>query len=142
MRIDATTGSVSFISGTLRPELVKSDFLTTELGLRARKVLENEGWVQLNFEAEPGVGVTALFKDDNLHQVFVTFRLPGDDDLAWTQPHELKRKARHDEWLLNELGAPPYKYSWGSVVSDFDLKDSVSDIIVTYSGRLPRGAGT
>jgi hypothetical protein len=133
MRIDATTGSVSFISGTLRPELVKSDFLATELGLGARKVLENEGWVQLNFEAEPGVGVTALFKDDNLHQVFVTFQLPGDDDLAWTEPQELERKARHDEWLFKELGAPPYKYSWGSVVSDFDLKDRVSDIIVTYS---------
>lgn len=133
MRIDATTGSVSFISGTLRPELVKSDFLATELGLGARKVLENEGWVQLNFEAEPGVGVTALFKDGNLHQVFVTFQLPGDDDLAWTEPQELERKARHDEWLFKELGAPPYKYSWGSVVSDFDLKDRVSDIIVTYS---------
>ena len=51
----------------------------------------------------------------------------------WTEKNELARKELHDEWLLRELGPPPYRYEWGNLSSEYDPKGCVSDIIVAYA---------
>ena len=38
----------------------------------------------------------------------------------------------HDAWLRRELGAPPYKFAWGTVASELDEKGVASEIIVAY----------
>ena len=60
--------------------------------------------------------------------------LPKDAKREWTLASELARKTKHDDWLRNELGKPPYNYAWGNVTSVYDSKGCASEIIVVYEG--------
>jgi hypothetical protein len=44
----------------------------------------------------------------------------------------LDRKIAHDALLENELGNPPYRFSWGIVESVFDKKGGGSQIIIRF----------
>lgn len=50
----------------------------------------------------------------------------------WSGSHELKRKELHDKWLEENLGNPPYDYSWGTVSSTYDPRSGSSTITFTY----------
>lgn len=41
-------------------------------------------------------------------------------------------KCMNDAWLLQELGDPPYEYTWGTIKSVFDLKEASSHIVIDY----------
>jgi hypothetical protein len=56
----------------------------------------------------------------------------NDRAREWSAELELERKAKHDQWLREELGEPPYRYDWGRVASEFDPKGLASEIIVVY----------
>jgi hypothetical protein len=132
MKIDAVNGSVTFASGTLGPQIDRMAFLSSPVGTTAKNVLENAGYVHLSFRAETNVHATALFKHDRLDRLFLLMAIPSDDATEWTEAHELERKSVHDKWLRQELGEPPYEYTWGSIVSEYDAKGCESEIILTY----------
>ena len=50
----------------------------------------------------------------------------------WSKDEEQKLKIKHDEWLANCLGLPPYKYSWGTIESGIDIHNSTSIIVIRY----------
>jgi hypothetical protein len=50
----------------------------------------------------------------------------------WTTEYEPKRKQKHDEWSSSELGAPPWRYNWGEVVSEFHHQPGGSESGVSY----------
>ncbi|MDD2592509.1 MAG: hypothetical protein PHN21_06870 [Erysipelotrichaceae bacterium] len=50
----------------------------------------------------------------------------------WSKDEEQKLKIKHDEWLANCLGLPPYKYSWGTIESVIDIHDNTSSIVIRY----------
>jgi hypothetical protein len=133
MKIDVTDGSLIFESGTISPRLDRLAFLKSCLGRTARVALVNKGWENLDFEPEPGIGVTAFFKEDRLKNVFFSFKLPADDIKEWVEDRERQRKAVHEAWLRTQLGEPPYAYPWGNIESDFDPRGWSSEILVTYS---------
>jgi hypothetical protein len=56
----------------------------------------------------------------------------SDEPEAWSVEKELLRKREHEEWLLEAIGQPPYKYHWGRVASEFDPKGLASEIIIVY----------
>jgi hypothetical protein len=64
--------------------------------------------------------------------VLVLTEIPADSAGEWTRELELERKRLHDQWLLRELGKPPYRYAWGVVASELDEKGVVSEIIIRY----------
>jgi hypothetical protein len=133
MRIDVLDGTVSFGAGTIKRSFDTPTFLKSPVGAASKKSLENAGWVHLDFNPEPGILGTALFKDNRIHQLFLLMSTRTDQSEDWSEKHELDRKALHDEWLLAELGEPPYEYAWGNVTSDYDPKGRVSEIIITYA---------
>jgi hypothetical protein len=51
----------------------------------------------------------------------------------WSEREEEERKASHDAWLASLLGAPPYRYSWGDVTSEFDPRGGYSSIVVRFA---------
>ena len=51
----------------------------------------------------------------------------------WSYEKELNRKSIHDEWLKNNIGDPPYIYSWGSIESLYDSKSAVSIIDISFN---------
>ncbi len=76
------------------------------------------------------------FTAEKLNNVSLWYRLPHERDDArqeeWTQRDEQARKALHDQLLLEELGPPPYQYSWGEVISTYDITGTGSEIKISY----------
>lgn len=134
MKIDTSSGTISFAAGTVERKTDRTTFLATRLGSDAKAGLVNEDWRHYGIRPEPGVAANLVFKADCLHQVWILMEIPSDETDEWTTESELKRKALHDNWLLGELGMPPYEHDWGKISSEFDAKGCVSEIIVTYAG--------
>jgi hypothetical protein len=132
MKIGAFDGAVSFASGEIKRHMDRAQFLGSAIGRSAQERLANDNWFHYHIEPEGGIAGTVLFRDDSIDRIFLTMRLPSDDTKQWSVEHELERKAKHDAWLQNELGRPPYSYSWGSVTSDYDARGCSSEIIVVY----------
>ena len=133
MKIRTSDGSISFAHGTLASAQKRTGFLASELGRSASMKLVSEDWWHASFKPETDILARAVFKGDHLHQVIILRSITSDDDGEWSVENELKRKSIHDAWLHSEMGAPPYTYSWGDVVSEYDQKGCVSEIIVTYA---------
>jgi hypothetical protein len=52
---------------------------------------------------------------------------------GWSEEREMKRKAAHDSWLIQELGEyPPYNYEWGLIESYYEPRNAASLIVITY----------
>lgn len=133
MKIDVVNGTISFASGEITRRVRKDAFLATQLGGTAKVGLVGNDWTHLEIRPEDGMASTLLFKGERLDRVFVMMLIPSDDLDQWSEELELQRKEKHDLWLRSELGAPPYRYPWGGVTSDYDQKGCVSEIIVTYA---------
>lgn len=95
-------------------------------------VVENGPHVTYRVAPEPGVGATLLFKDERLENLAWAFAMPDETEVDWSEESEMRRKKCHEEWLLKELGKPPYRFKWGEVVSEYDAKGVSSAIMLVY----------
>ena len=133
MKIHIADGTVLFDKGDIGPRLDKPSFLKSRIGKASETIVTTGPFVTFRFHPEPGISGAARFENNRLNELSVLFHMPSDDAREWTEELELARKKVHDEWLHTELGAPPYRFSWGEVASVFDPKGCVSDIIVRYA---------
>ena len=133
MKINVLNGSVLFEVGLIQPTVDREKFLATDLAKAAEVKLVNNEWWHITIAPEIGASAKLLYRRNRLHQVFLLFKMDSDLTNKWTTELELRRKGLHDAWLVKELGKPPYQYSWGSIVSEFDQKACVSEIILTYA---------
>ena len=134
MKIDVSNGSIVFKSGEILREVDRASLLRSAIGGATEELVNaREDWWHVSIDPDPEVAATLIFRGEQLHQVFLSMKLPSEDIEQWTTAKELKRKAMHDAWLHSTLGAPPYTYPWGTVASEFDAKGCASDIIVTYA---------
>lgn len=132
MKIGVLDGSICFEHGTILRTQDRESFLATDLARNASQRLVNKEWWHIGFGPEAGIAATLIYHQDRLDTVCLLMEIPEDKSGEWTMELELTRKARHDQWLRNELGDPPYRYAWGVVASEFDAKGVVSEIIVVY----------
>jgi hypothetical protein len=83
--------------------------------------------------AESLVNVTLEYGGEVLREA--TLMLADEDAGSWetwSLEAEMRRKAAHDALLQADLGAPPYNFAWGSVLSAYDSKAEFSFIVVRY----------
>jgi len=132
MRINIHDGVVSFTSGSIGPATERAEFLRSSLGRTVNSKKAHGTKYQYDFDPETGVSATAFFDGEQLNRVFLMMTIPNDADRRWTEALELERKAKHDHWLAQELGNPPYECKWGSITSDFDPRGCSSEIIIVY----------
>lgn len=70
---------------------------------------------------------------------FINFSLTSNDHSVtwnnWSENEELNKKDKHDKWLLNNIGTPPYKYWWGEISSNYDPRSSSSMITIRYYNK-------
>lgn len=132
MKIDKSDGSVAFGIHEIRPFTEKGTFQASPLGVNATVEATRGPFETLGFIPEPGMMATAEFKNGRLSSISVTFDVQGDSPEGRSMEHELARKKAHDEFLLRELGDPPYIYHWGSVVSEFYHQHCGSELTVSY----------
>jgi len=50
----------------------------------------------------------------------------------WNEEKELKNKKNNDVWLMSNMGKPPYNYTWGNIISDYDMRSGSSLIVIRY----------
>jgi hypothetical protein len=136
LKIDTVLGVVSFPGITIGPHLSRQEFLETRLGSTAKLGVVNAGWVTLHTQPEPRIYASMAFKDDRLVKLEVSMQMPSGEVGDYDRDCELRRQAYHDAWLKSELGGPPYEYLWGTVLSWYDAKSVVSEIMVIF-GKYP-----
>ena len=132
MKIGIFDGTISFERGCIRRSFDRVRFLASPIGQAAKESLVNEGWRHYEIDPEPGVVGTVLFNGDAIDRTFLAMRMGADESDEWSVEREFERKTKHERWLREELGRPPYNYAWGRVVSEFDPKGLASEIIVVY----------
>ena len=135
MKISTDSGAITFASGLITGGLSRPEFLSSPVGAGAEVRKINEPFVTYRIRPESGIIASIRFRENSLELVSVLFEMQDDTEANWTREREFKRKAVHDKWLLEEIGPPPYQFSWGEVESLFDEKACVSDIIVGYGPR-------
>lgn len=132
MKISTDSGAITFASGRITPDLSRSEFLRTPVGTGAEALRIIAPFATFRVRPETGVIASVRFREDSLEMVSVLFEMKDETEENWTRKRELERKAIHDQWLREEIGPPPYRYSWGDIESLFDEKACVSDIVVGY----------
>ena len=135
MKISTDNGVITFASGIISRALSRSDFLKSPAGAGAEVLNINAVSATYRIHPETGVIASVRFREDSLELVSLLFAMKDDTGVSWTREREFERKAIHDKWLLEEIGPPPYQFSWGEIESLFDEKACVSDIIVGYGAR-------
>lgn len=113
----------------------RPEFLNSPVGAAAEVLRIGAPFATYRIRPEQNVIASVRFRENSLELVSVLFEMAGDTEANWTRERELERKAIHDQWLLEEIGPPPYRFSWGEIESLFDEKACVSDIIVGYGAR-------
>lgn len=139
--IDAKDGSITITAprATLRAAMTRAEFLSGPLAAIAKPLNQNAPWSR--YSCQPvviggeKVAANICFKDDRLHSVGLAvirpeFGLSWDD---WSEEREQARREFHDGWLKTMLGAAPYSFAWGTVLSSFDSRSGGSDIHIAYS---------
>ena len=132
MKINQADGSVVFASGSIDPAMDKAEFLKSPLGSKSEQWFVNGSFETYRFLPEPGIVATTDFRDGRLLNVSILFSMGDDSEDNLSLERELQRKQKHDEWLRETLGEPPYRYNWGHVTSDFYHQHCESDIMVVY----------
>lgn len=134
MKLQKLSGRVEFNRGSIEPRTDRTAFLASEIGRTAEVLVDNEPHMTYRFRPEPGIAAAAYFDGARLRTLSWQLELPSDLENIWTVEQELERKRVHDNWLLNEVGQPPYRFSWGRLESNYDPKGCTSAIIVNYVG--------
>jgi hypothetical protein len=81
--------------------------------------------------------IISIFFDQQKRIRFLSLTINDKNDLlsweGWSEEREMKRKAVHDSWLIQELGEdPPYNYEWGLIKSYYEPRSASSSIGITY----------
>lgn len=129
---DISTGTVNHTGVTLRRGETRENFLAAYAGANAQLMVENQGWSTYRFSPDQKVFFAVQFKNCVIEQICIAFALNENDPNLWTVESEAARKLLNDQMLREEIGAPPYRFSWGQIESVSDPRSGASQIIVTY----------
>ena len=50
----------------------------------------------------------------------------------WSEEKEMKRKEKHDVWLIAQTGCASHVYDWGEIDSAYDPRSGGSSITIRY----------
>jgi hypothetical protein len=133
--IDRVTGKLKIVSRDweLAPGLTLEKFEASESSKAAKRTSNISQHYQLCTVFADGwhCGLLLIF-DNSLRKIVLSFSEKGLDWSDWSKEGELRRKENHDAFLREQLGPPPYNFSWGRVVSVIDSHDSSARISIRY----------
>jgi hypothetical protein len=137
--LDLNNGGLRIKDVVLRPRLTKDEFVRTEL---YPDVLREDqyGYTRYSLRPQDLLGerwsVFLYFNPDQMLEM-VSLSMLEDEKMSswehWSEEKELEKKAKHDAFLVQYLGKPPYKYKWGEVSSQYDPRSGSSDVTIQYS---------
>lgn len=138
MKINPTTGELQIgrPGSSVGSNLTKADFLASVEGQTARLSVAGLDFATYAISVKDDLGeflLRLVFKGQKLDTVSVT---KGDSTCNWSdwsEENEMRTKAEHDRLLATILGAPPYRFPWGEIVSDYDPRGGASTISIRYA---------
>lgn len=136
--IEKETGRIKFDKFTLFPRMELDDFFA---GVDKDEIVSFSRNSNIELYLKPQKSknsffiVRLFFECDNKRLKYVLLSAQDDNSIpswdTWSRENELERKVRNDVWLQEELGVPPYKFTWGMLESVFDEKAASSYIWIT-----------
>ena len=138
--IDKNIGSIKIgnVDGQIYSGLTKNEFINSNM---YNEVFNQDNNTYTNYYLKPqNIGdckfsIVVIF-DPNNRIFMVKLRMLIDEKIPswsdWTEENELDMKKRHDKWLEDNIGNPPYNYSWGKISSSYDPRSVSSVITFTY----------
>jgi hypothetical protein len=138
LTLDVNTGELIVKNFALAPHLIKEDFIQSKLFNEVKR--ENHyGYSRYELKTQMIVGeMWAIFLYFNRQQLLemISLSLVGNETESdwedWSEEKELEKKAKHDSWLMQRVGNPPYKYRWGDIASEYDSRSGSSTITIRY----------
>ena len=136
--IDKQNGGISIVKNNflIHCELTKNDFINSTLFCEAT---EQEVNSYTHYVLKPKdiantiFGINLIFAPNGrILYVFLGVFETDNPWSHWSESNELRRKALHDMWLEENLGNPPYDYSWGTVSSTYNPRAGSSTITFAY----------
>lgn len=139
MLLDKRDGTIYLPTGVvIRSNLRKNDFLYSEIGKISSCISygpEQRVWsIPAGQWEDRIIGCSLHFNGQLLGEVGVKFDEPGDPRANWNTETQMRIKAYHDGLLEQDLGKPPYIFTWGVAHSGYSDKDVDSSIFVRYVG--------
>ena len=139
--IDLVNGGLALDGNTfiIRKGLTKNEFEKSSL---FDEVLNQQSYGFTNYYLKPQLIKNAFFvivlyfnPQDILDFVNLSLSdsdcVPSWDD--WSESRAKGKKKEHDEWLLRNIGKPPYKFPWGEISSNYDPRSGSSIITLKYN---------
>lgn len=77
--------------------------------------------------------MTLYFNDRDILEITKIAFAESPTSANTSESYQLEKKKKHDEWLISNLGKPPYKYPWGSIFSNYDSRSGFSVITIKYN---------
>ena len=136
--IDIKTGAISFPmwSESICPSTTRDEFLESTLSNNSIINVKNEPHCSWRLKPIEWNGkkwyITAYFHGNHLNMIHIGAGSPefGTSWDDWSEEKEQFRKQYHEQILKEELGPPPYDFTWGIVKSIYDSKGGASSIII------------
>jgi hypothetical protein len=114
-------------------EFIKSDLyaevIDEQIGAYSNYYIKPQIIGQINFV------LRVCFNEDKIiHMVLLSITEKGDipDWKDWSEDENVKLKKMHDQWLLENIGQPPYIYKWGKITSVYSRHSGSSMIVINY----------
>ena len=142
MIINKTTGAIYLPESILiTAEMTRLDFETSSLGKNSKLFVKNDPWNSFHLPkiilADKRLNVIVFFEWNRLTRVNIAFNLDLNATTwaDWSYENEMANKKYHDALLEENLGQPPYVFSWGKVASVYDERSEGSKIIITHAAE-------
>lgn len=137
--INVKDGSVSFDGGLL----IKKNMRLDEIKSTDIKSIDEYGYTSVLLTPKSVDGeqlIVRLYFNLNKQLEGVSLVLKNDfsDWSKWSLEQELKLDERQKNWLLNQIGSPPYTYKWGTIWAGYDPKSASSSIYINYKTGLKK----
>lgn len=122
----------------LFPGLSENQFTQSSVGSCATSDGSNDGFTRYFAngywsDAQP-ISMHLVFSKGVIKLVSISPKWPETPTSwsDWNEENQLRIKQRNDHLLREFLGPPPYKYDWGCIESDYDLRGGFSSIVIKY----------
>jgi hypothetical protein len=133
--INKSSGMLDLAEEAFPPHMDIDEFKTTKAGSKSKLLVENAPWQSYRINPLEDVAFVFYFCERSLQEIHLAIIKNSTESWAtWSMEEESKRKTRHDEFLRDMLGPPPYAFSWGGVSSVLDTKSGSASVIIRYSG--------